>query len=308
MTKVNDNRYVFFLLILVVILWGLNVVAIKYLTSFFPPLALAPIRLCLASALLLPLVFKKHGYKKLSRKEWLPIIGVSTFCIFLHQIALNIGLTATSGMHAVLILGLNPLFTTTSAGYLLKEKFTWEKGIAILLGFGGLLLVVSGKSQGGATLFGDGIVLIATITFVIGSLFVKKATVSVSPLVVTAYSHTLASIGLLILGLSVNPEWSYPGSFDFWPIIVLLSSSFLSTALGALWWNTAIQKVGASTASLFQNASPIVGVLASAFFLGEQLNWYHFAALFLVLLGVSLGTGVIKIPARLVILKNRLQQ
>lgn len=308
MTKVNDNRHVFFLLILVVILWGLNVVAIKYLTSFFPPLALAPIRLCLASALLLPLVLKKHGYKKLSRKEWLPIIGVATFCIFLHQIALNIGLTATSGMHAVLILGLNPLFTTTSAGYLLKEEFTWAKGIAILLGFGGLLLVVSGKSQGGATLFGDGIVLIATITFVIGSLFVKKATVSVSPLVVTAYSHTLASIGLLILGLSVNPEWSYPGSFGFWPIIVLLSSSFLSTALGALWWNTAIQKVGASTASLFQNASPIVGVLASAFFLGEQLNWYHFVALFLVLLGVSLGTGVINIPARLVILKNRLQQ
>jgi len=308
LTKVNDNRHVFFLLILVVILWGLNVVAIKYLTSFFPPLALAPIRLCLASALLLPLVFKQHGYKKLSHKEWLPIIGVSTFCIFLHQIALNIGLTATSGMHAVLILGLNPLFTTTSAGYLLKEEFTWAKGIAILLGFGGLLLVVSGKSQGGATLFGDGIVLIATITFVIGSLFVKKATVSVSPLVVTAYSHTLASIGLLILGLSVNPVWSYPGSFGFWPIVVLLSSSFLSTALGALWWNTAIQKVGASTASLFQNASPIVGVLASAFFLEEQLSWYHFVALLLVLLGVSLGTGVIKIPARLVILKNRLQQ
>jgi drug/metabolite transporter (DMT)-like permease len=97
--------------------------------------------------------------------------------------------------------------------YLLKETFTWTKGVAILLGFSGLLLVVSGNSQGDATLAGDGIMFIATITFVIGSLFVKKATLSVSPLVVTTYSHALASIGLLILGLFVNPVWSYAGSF-----------------------------------------------------------------------------------------------
>lgn len=303
MAKTTANGRVFFLLIMVVFLWGVNVVSIKYLTNFFPPLALAPIRLCLASGLLLPIVFRQYGYKKLSRAEWLPIIGIAVFCIFLHQIALTLGLTATSGTHAVLILGLNPLFTTTLAGYLLKEPFTWTKGLAILLGFSGLLLVVAGNSQGGATLAGDGVMFIATITFVIGSLFVKKATSSVSPLVVTAYSHALASIGLLILGLFINPVWSYTDSFGFWPIAILLFSSFMSTALGALWWNTGIQQIGASTASLFQNGCPIIGVLASAIFLGEQLSWHHFAALILVLLGVSLGTGVIQIPARLVWLR-----
>jgi drug/metabolite transporter (DMT)-like permease len=307
LTTSANNRRIFFLLILVVILWGINVVSIKYLTHFFPPLALAPIRLFLASALLLPLVWRRYGYKKLSSREWFPIIGVSMFCIFFHQITLTIGLTATSGIHGVLILGLNPLFTTIFAGYLLKEEFTWAKGFAIFFGFSGLLLVVSGSSQGGATLAGDGIMLIATIVFVIGSLFVKKATLSVSPLIVTAYSHGLASIGLLILGLFVNPVWSYSGSDGFWPIAVLLFSSFFSTALGALWWNTAIQEIGASTASLFQNGAPIVGVLASALFLGEQLSWYHFAALLLVILGVSLGTGVIPIPNHLLLLKDKLR-
>jgi drug/metabolite transporter (DMT)-like permease len=308
LTTATDNRRIFFRLILVVLFWGINAVCIKFLTHFFPPLALAPIRLLLASGLLLPLVLRRQGYTKLSSRQWFPIIGVSLLCIFFHQIALTIGLTATSGMHGVLILGLNPLFTTIFAGYLLHEKFTWTKGIAILLGFSGLLLVVSsGSSQGDATLAGDSIMFIAAITFVLGSLFVKKATLTVSPLIVTAYSHVLASIGLLILGLFVNPVWSYPGSYDFWPIAVLLFSSFFSTALGALWWNTAIQQIGASTASLFQNGVPIVGVLASALFLGEQLTWHHFAALLLVLLGVSLGTGVIRIPARLLLLGDRLR-
>ena len=303
LTKAIGNGRIYFLLTLVVFLWGVNAVSIKYLTNFFPPLALAPIRLCLASGLLLPIVFKHHGYKKLSRAEWLPIIGIAVFCIFLHQIALTMGLMATSGTHAVLILGLNPLFITTLASYVLKEAFTWAKGLAIVFGFSGLVLVVTGNSQGGANLAGDGVMLIATITFVIGSLFVKKATVSVSPLIVTAYSHAIASIGLLILGLYINPVWSYPGSFAFWPIVVLLFSSFISTALGALWWNTGIQQVGASTASLFQNGAPIVGILASALFLGEQLSWHHLVALLLVLVGVSLGTGAIQIPSYFVMLR-----
>jgi len=304
--KLDGNRRAFVLLTLVVFLWGLNVVAIKYLTQYFPPLALAPIRLCLATLLLLPIVFRQYGYQRLSKAEWWPIIGIAMFCIFSHQIVLSLGLTMTSGAHGALILGLNPLFTTTLAGYLLKERFTWTKAIAIMLGFSGLLLVVSSKSQGGATLLGDAVMLVATITFVIGSLFVKKATATVSPLIVTAYSHALASVGLLIVGLFVNPVWVYADSFTPTSIAVLLFSSFLGTALGALWWNTGIQQIGASKASLFQNGSPIVGVLASALFLGEPLGWYHFVALLLVLLGVSLGTGVIHIPSSVVLVRKQL--
>lgn len=306
MIKTDNNHRVFFLLIIVVVMWGANAVSIKYLTTFFPPLALAPIRLLLASSLLLVIAFRRYGYQKLSLAEWLPIIGIATFCIFLHQIALSLGLAATSGTHAVLILGLNPLFTTIFAGYLLKETFTWTKALAILLGFCALLLVVSSKLQSGATLLGDGITLIATITFVIGTLFVKKATSSVPPLIVTAYSHTVAAIALLILGLLINPVWIYTDNLDFRQIAVLLYSSLLATALGAFWWNTSVQQVGASTASLFQNGSPIVGVLTSALFLDEQIDWHHFIALALVLLGVSLGTGVIQIPPFLVCWKNRI--
>jgi drug/metabolite transporter (DMT)-like permease len=294
--KPADNRDAFMSLMMVVVLWGINSVSIKYLTQFFPPLALAPIRLCLASSLLLPIVFYRYGFQRLPRESWLPIAGVAAFCIFLHQIALTIGIKATSGTHAVIILGSSPLFTTVLASFLLKEAFTVAKGVGISLGLSGLLFIISGNVQGEASLIGDSIMFIATITFVIGSFFVKKATLSVSPLIITAYSHSLAAIALLLLGLVINPVWSYPGSFGLWPVAVLLFSSFMSTAIGALLWNMSIQKVGASTASLFQNASPVIGVIASAFFLGEQLSWQHFVALTLVMLGVSVGTGILRVP------------
>ena len=272
---------------------------IKYLTKFYPPLALAPIRLCLATALLLPVVLYKQGYTKLPRPTMFAIVGIATFSIFLHQICLSWGIALTSSSHASLILGLNPMLTTALSSYLMKEPFTRTKVLGILLGFSGVALVVSGVSKGEATFLGDALMFTATVTFVVGSLFVKKSTSVVSPLIVTAYSHALASIGLLVTGFFINPVWSYPGAFEPLPLAVLLFSSLVNTALGALWWNMGIQRIGAATASLFLNGQPVTGVFAAAIFLSEKLYWTHYAALILVILGVSLGTGVIGNRSRL---------
>lgn len=289
----KNNNFIFALLLFVVLLWGINVVMIKYLTLFFPPMALAPIRLTLATALLLPVVLYKEGYTRPSRASIFAIVGVATFSIFLHQITLSLGISMTSSTHASLILGLNPLLTTVLASYLMKEHFTRSKALGILLGFSGVALVVSGVSRGSSSVIGDLLMFVATITFVVGSLFVKKSTAVLSPLIVTAYSHTLASIGLLVTGFFVNPVWSYPGAFEPIPLAILLFSSMVNTALGALWWNMGIQRIGAATASLFLNATPVTGVFAAAIFLGETLYWTHYVALILVILGVSLGTGLI---------------
>jgi len=294
----NAYRATFALLLMVSLLWGVNVVMIKYLTNFFPPLALAPIRLFLATCLLVPAVISKYGYEKPPRAVWMPLAGVALFGIFLHHITLSWGVAATSGTHAALILGLNPLLTMLLASRLASEPLTWAKGLGVILGFSGVVLVVSGKAQGTATFVGDLVMFASMMAAVIGYIFVKKSTVMVTPLVVTAYTHVLATIGLLIFGAFVNTEWVYEGAWGIWPVSVLLFSSLVNTALGALWWNMGIQRIGASKASLFQNVIPVTGVFASVLFLGEQLQWTHLAALCLVILGVSLGTGVISLNKR----------
>ena len=293
MPNTKNQRPIFLLLLLVAALWGINVVMLKYLTRFFPPLALVPIRLWLATALLLPYIFRKYGCSALPGKAWPHIIGVALFSIFLHHMAMTWGIANTSSTHASLILGLSPLFTILLASMLIGEEFTLAKGLGTILGFSGVLLVVSGKETGGATFIGDCVMFAATFTAVIGSLFVKKSTSIVPPLVVTAYSHLFASAGLVVTGLSINSTWAYAEAFSAGPLAVLLFSSLVNTALGALWWNTGIKEVGPSITSMFQNVIPIVGVFASAAFLGEVLNWTHVAALLLVLTGVSLGAGLI---------------
>ena len=278
---------------MVVVLWGINVVMVKYLTTFFPPPALVPIRMALATVLLFAIVGRQYGMPRLPRPIWGHIATVAAFSIIIHQLMLTYGVTMTSGTHAVLILGLNPLMTTLLASFLVKERFSLSKAVGIVLGFCGVMLVVYGRHQGTATMAGDLMMLLSMISAAFGSIFIKKCTMQVSPLVVTAYSHLLASTILLIIGFFANPVWSYAGAFAPWPLFILLFSSFICTAMGAFWWNTGIQRVGASTSSLFQNGIPIVGVFASALFLAEELQWNDFAALVLVLAGVSLGAGVV---------------
>lgn len=291
----RTNYGIFLLLSLVVTLWGINVIMIKYLTMYFPPLALAPIRLTLAAGVLFPLVLWRHGCHRLSREAWLMAAGSAAFTIFLHQVTLSVGVAATSGTHASLILGLSPLFVALLASRLMQEAFTWQKGLGIVLGFGGVVLVVSGDSSGTASLAGDAVMFASMLAFVAGTLFIKRGTTLVSPLLVTAYSMLLGAAGLLALGFFANDAWCYEGAFAPAPLAVLLFSSFVNTALGAVWWNTGIQRVGASTTTLFQNGLPVVGVFTAALWLGEELHWNHLAALALVLAGVSLGTGVVSL-------------
>ncbi|MDR7867903.1 MAG: DMT family transporter [Sporomusaceae bacterium] len=284
---------IFLLLALVATLWGINVIMIKYLTKFFPPLALAPIRLALAVGVLFPMVLYKHGYHRLSREAWLMAGGSAAFTIFLHQITMSWGLAETSGTHGALILGLSPLFVALLASRLMHEPFTWQKGLGIMLGFGGVLLVVAGDTRGAASLAGDAVMVASMLAFVAGTFFIKRGTALVSPLLVTAYSMLMGSALLIALGLFTNEAWYYEGAFAPAPLAVLAFSSFVNTALGAVWWNMGIQRVGASTTTLFQNGIPVAGVFMAALWLGEELHWNHLAALALVLAGVCLGTGVL---------------
>lgn len=291
--KTKKFSLIYLSLLAVVLFWGVNVIMIKYLTHFYPPLALAPIRLGLATCALVPVVFARHGFVMPPKEAWLPVCGVALFAVFLHHTTLSLGVAMTSGSHAALILGLNPLVTTILASCFAREKLLLGKILGIVLGFGGVLLIASGNSQGTASLSGDIVMFFSMFVAAVGYLFIKKSTVYLPTLVVTAYTHILGTAGLIIFGLFQNEVWVYEGANTWQPIAVLLFSGFINTALGAVLWNTGIKQVGASVTSMFSNGIPVAGVLASALFLQEQLTVSHFVALFLVVMGVSAGTGLV---------------
>ena len=288
----NKEKWIIAILIGVVTIWGLNVVMVKYL-SFFPPVLIASIRMSIAALILLPIILWKVGRVPLTGKDWVYITGVALSSITLHQIFLAVGVQQTTAGSTSLILALNPLTTALLAVPFLGESLTAKKIMGIALGFGGVLLVVTSKSSEGVQVsgWGDLIVFGSMLMYVIGGLLVRKATSRGIPvLVVTAYSHVIASFLLWITAFIVYPIETF-AEIDTRPFtwMVIFTSGILATGLGTLGWNYGIGQLGASRTAIFLNGMPLASLIFAAFLLGEELHLVHAVAFVLIVLGVYLG-------------------
>lgn len=276
----------------VIVIWGLNVVMIKYL-SFFPPIIISAIRMTIAALVILPITILSVRKVKLKRRDWSLIIGVSLTSITMHQILIAWGTQQTTAGNTSLILALNPLVTALLAAAFLGEELTKRKLIGIGLGFAGVLFVVTSQSDGGLGWhgWGDLIIFGSMLGYVIGGLFIRAATERGVPvLLVTAYSHGIASLLLWLLAGIVYPVEVFV-QIDTTPFtwFVILVSGAVATGVGTLGWNYAIQRLGAGSTSMFLNGMPFTSLLFAALLLGEKLTHIHFFSLFLIVTGVYLG-------------------
>jgi len=289
----SNERLLYLMLTGVVTLWGLNVVMVKYLTMF-PPLYVAAIRMTLAGIALLPIVYQYRKSLRIGLANWLLLAGVGASSIALHQVTLAAGVQYTSAGNASLILGLNPLATALLAMLLLGEAMSWRKGLGIVVGFAGVLIVIVSQ-HGGIHMngWGDAIMCFSMLMYVTGGLFIRKLAVrSVPVLLITALSQLFGVVFLWFAALMVQPASYYIGlKVTPFQWLVILASALLSTALGSLGWNFGIRQLGASRTAVFLNGMPLASLLFAALFLGERLQLVHLLALLMIVAGVYLGSG-----------------
>ncbi|WP_018131102.1 DMT family transporter [Effusibacillus pohliae] len=297
----REDRAVKALLAAVVVIWGLNVVMVKFLVGHFPPITLAAVRIGAATLLLLAILVWWRGgqhpsFRQIPARSWLYIIGAGVSAIFLHQTTLAMGLQTANASTGSLILALNPLVTGLLAYFLFREPLTWNRVLGLVMGFSGVFLVVAGDSMlegNGRFLFGKGewLVVAAMLFYVAGGLFVKKAAETVSVVAITAYMHAVGTLCLAVASVFETQERggvTWPADWFVWT--VLLFSAWVATGLCGIWWNNGIQKIGAGRTAMFLNGMPAASLVFAVLLLGERMIWIHAVGFVTVLIGVYLGT------------------
>jgi drug/metabolite transporter (DMT)-like permease len=292
---VKSEKFIYAILAMVVISWGLNIVMVKYLTQSLSPMLVSAVRMPLAGIVLLPFVWKMHGFYKPTARQWGLLVLVGLTSIFFHQLFLAYGVVTTTATNASLILGLNPLTTALLAAFFVGEKFTFRLAVGILFGLSGVILVIFTKSADtGVELsgWGDMIMLLAMLAYVVGGLFVKKITATPIPtLVVTAYSTVIGGVFLnlgtvVYLGPSSYQQIHLTGTA--W--IVMLLSAWVASSLGTLGWNYGIKLLGANRTAMFLNGMPFASIVGGIIFLNEKIGWIHVVAFMLTTLGIVIAT------------------
>jgi drug/metabolite transporter (DMT)-like permease len=273
--------------------WGANLSVVKLLFESLEPMLVAVLRMAVSAVALVALAaWRGQRWPALRRSQWLTLLGCSALMIYLNQIFFTEGVARTAAANAALVIALNPLVSALVAALLLGDRLTPSRLAGVVLGFGGVAAVVlnrPGAALGGSGL-GDLLLFGSVMTWVLGGVLVQRLSRELDSGLVSAM---LGVIGTTMLALHLGLR-SAPVVVD-WPRVtlgtvgLLVVSSLLATAVGALVWNRALVVLGVARTALYAYWVPIFGVLFAVLLLGEPLSVWHGVGLAAVLGGTWLG-------------------
>src|SRR5205814_7476167 len=121
-----------------------------------------------------------------------------------------------------------------------------------------------------------------------------RALSNVSPLVTAIGSLTAASLALLPFAAA-----QLPSHFPSWKVTgAMLALGVGGTGIAYVLYYALLSSAGASRSILITYLVPALALIYGAVFLGEPVTVAAVAGLVLVLAGVALGTGVLKLGHR----------
>ncbi|PKI13982.1 EamA family transporter [Colwellia sp. 12G3] len=272
------------LAIFVMIVWGLNFSVIKLGVSEIDPLLLTALRFTFA---VIPTIF----FVKRPQVKWRYLVAYGlTFAIGVWGMgswSIQAGLSA--GMASVLM-QMNVVISLLVGYFLLKETVTSMRVVGSIIAISGLLLSVS-VTDGSVTMLGLLLIILASLSWSITSLIVKKAGTkevfafsiwgmlfAPIPLFSLAYLQSDHQ-QLLSLNLLMNSSVIFSVLFQAYPV----------TLFGYWVWNRLLVKYPLSTVAPLSLLVPIFGLLGSAIFYQEQIGLVKAIACLLVIAGLMIG-------------------
>jgi drug/metabolite transporter (DMT)-like permease len=222
------------------------------------------------------------------RRLWLGLALVGVINMVLPFILITWGEQFIDSGVAAVLNGAMPLFTLVIAHFFLAdERITLPRAVGLLIGFAGLVLLVGrdlGQVGRGSAIVGQLAVVVATISYASGSVFIRKNLGSVSPIFQPFASLVVAD---LIAWLAVPPMETLP----VWPShgltwLALAWLGLLGTCTAYILFFSLIQSIGATRASMVTYVIPVVGVILGVVFLRERLDWYLGGGTLLVIAGI----------------------
>jgi drug/metabolite transporter (DMT)-like permease len=288
-----SRGYAFFLVALGAI-WGSSYLFIKVGVRDLSPAAFIEIRLLCAAPLLIAFAVQRYGWPAL-RASWREglILGVTNAALPFTLIAWG-EKHVDSGTAAVANSSV-PIFVAILAVWFVpSERSTGMRLVGIGLGLVGVAVLAGVHPAGGwLGAAGTGAIIVASVSYAAANLYAGRR-MSVGGPVLAASSMAWAFVVLLPLALATLPS-GVPG----WkPLGSAVALGVLGTAIAQVLSYRMIRIWGSSRAVLAAYMLPAFALLYGAVFLSEPLTWQKLVGLGLILGGVGLGAGAVRLPRR----------
>jgi drug/metabolite transporter (DMT)-like permease len=196
--------------------------------------------------------------------------------------------------YASILSATTPLWGALVAATWLKERLPAASIAGLAVGFAGVVLLVTGRASftlGGAAV-AIAACLLASLSYGISANFTKRYGAAIHPLGLATGSQLGASVTLLPVALATWPAQT--PSLKSWAAVLLLG--VLCTGIAYILYFRLIRNVGPAKAMSVTYVVPVFGVLWGALFLGEQVTVPMVLGTAVILAGVGLTTGALRVP------------
>ena len=268
-------------------IWGGMYVVSKVVLDVIPPFTLLTSRLLLGFLALAVVILARGGFSVKKSQFW-SYFGVGVVGYGISLGFQFVGTKLSTAANGSLVTSATPALVLPFAFFLLNEKVTPRRLVAILVASLGVLAVIDPRTaQLSSSLFlGNLSLLGAAITWALYSVLVRRVS---SDADVLQASAIMLLGGLPITVPTAAWELSTQGMGTITPGIIggILFLGIISTAIAMFLWNYAFARLPASVASLTFFTQPVVGTLLGWAFLGETITALFIAG------GVLIGIGIL---------------
>src|SRR4051812_3572428 len=277
------------MLVALAAVWGASFLFIRVSVDDLGPVAVADWRL-LGAAATLALLLIPTGRLVRPRAPWRKyfLLGAVNAAAPFTLIAL--AEKRLDASLAAIINASTPLFSALVGAAVGDERITARRGVGLVLGMAGVGLVVGLAHQDVdlGVVLAAGCSVLAALCYAVGTTYAKHALEGEPPNTM-AFGQQIAA-GTLMLPLLLASPPPHPG--DGGALAAVAALAVLATALAYLLYFRLVAEVGPTNTLSVTFLVPIFGVLWAAIFLGERLTVGTVAGGALILVSVSLVTGV----------------
>lgn len=226
----------------------------------------------------------------IEKKDWLRLVLGGLFGVALNQMLFFMGLNWTFPIHASLVMMATPLLITIISIFVLRERIKPEKGLGLLLGISGAVLLMSAGKEltlTGNSALGDFFILLNATSYAIYMVMIKPLMHKYRPIIVIRWVFFFGFLIVLPFGWPqfAAIKWSQFQASDYLAVsFIVICTTFFTY----LWNMYALKHLPPSTAGAYIYLQPIFAAIISILVTHEQLTTVKIVATLLIFSGVYL--------------------
>src|SRR3954451_6638254 len=287
------------LLLALALIWGASFLFIKVGLRDFSPIVLAWGRLVIGAALLAGVLLVQEG----PRGAWaaVRIGGIEVLLLGLVQNAIPFALIpwgethVDSGVAAIANASVPIFLALLALRFARGARSTGMRLAGVCLGIVGVAVLAGVHPQGGwLGAAGAPAVVVASLLYAVGGLWGQKVLRRTRPLALTVGTLGGAAVALTPAALVQLPDHAPSAK----PLLSVIALGVFGTALGMLLFYYLIGMAGSAKASLVTYLQPVFAVVYGVLLLSEPFRWPELAGMVLILGGVALGSGALRLGPR----------